>query len=98
MVCAIEDPGIPYFLKHLTLLGQNLRQADITNTNVSEILKIYLTARGQVEVKLLHNLNPPEMLHSKDPRRETMCTPQKLDEYQDQLVSCIKVLSARGRL
>ena len=65
IVCAIEDPGIPHFLKTLTLLGQNLKQADITNTNVSEILKIYLTARGQNEVKLLHNLNPPEMLHAK---------------------------------
>ena len=69
VACAIEDPGIPYFHKHTTILGQNLRQADITNTNVSEILRIFLTARGQVEVKLLHNLNPPEMLHAKDPRR-----------------------------
>ena len=34
LVCAIEDPGIPNPQKHLTILGQNLRQADITNTNV----------------------------------------------------------------
>ena len=51
LVCAIEDPGIPTPHKHLTLLGQNLRQADITNTNVSEILKIYLRARGQVTIR-----------------------------------------------
>ena len=42
VVCAIEDPGIPNPQKHLTLLGQNLRQADITNTNVSEILRIFV--------------------------------------------------------
>ena len=65
VVVGIEDPGIPFFNKQLTLLGQNLRQADITNTNVSEILKVFLTARGQVEVKLLHNINPPDMLHAK---------------------------------
>ena len=65
VVVGIEDPGIPFFNKQLTLLGQNLRQADITNTNVSEILKVFLTARGQVEVKLFHNINPPDMLHAK---------------------------------
>jgi hypothetical protein len=85
VVCAIEDPGIPYPHKHLTILGQNLRQADITNTNVSEILKIYLTARGQVEVKLLHSMTPPEMLHAKDPRRESMISPRKIEEYNEKL-------------
>lgn len=85
VVCAIEDPGIPFFLKQLTILGQNLRQADITNTNISEILRIYLTARGQMEVKVMHNCNPPEMLHAKDPRRETMYTPEKIEEYNELL-------------
>ena len=85
VVCAIEDPGIPFFTKQLTILGQNLRQADITNTNISEILRIFLTARGQMEVKVMHNANPPEMLHAKDPRRETMYTPEKIAEYQELL-------------
>ena len=85
VVCAIEDPGIPFFLKQLTILGQNLRQADLTNTNISEILNIYLTARGQSEVKVMHNATPPDMLHAKDPRRETQYTPEKIDEYNDLL-------------
>ena len=85
VICATEDPGIPFFLKQLTILGQNLRQADITNTNISEILKIYLTARGQAEVKIMHNSNPPEMLHAKDPRRETQYTPEKIEEYNELL-------------
>ena len=42
VVCAVEDPGVPMPLKQLTILGQNLRQADITNTNISEILKIFI--------------------------------------------------------
>ena len=85
VICATEDPGIPFFQKQLTILGQNLRQADITNTNISEILKIYLTARGQTEVKIMHNANPPEMLHAKDPRRETQYTPEKIEEYNELL-------------
>ncbi len=60
LVCAIDDPGIPNPQKHLTLLGQNLRQADITNTNVTEILRIYLMARAQAEMRTLHGLAPPE--------------------------------------
>ena len=35
VVCAIEDPGVPMPLKTLTILGQNLRQADITNTTLT---------------------------------------------------------------
>ena len=46
VLVAIEDPGIPFFNKHLTLLGQNLKQADFTNTNISEVMRIFLTARG----------------------------------------------------
>ena len=85
VVCAIEDPGIPFFQKQLTILGQNLRQADITNTNISEVLRIYLTARGQAEVKLMHNRNPPEMLHAKDPRRILEDTPENIQDYNDVL-------------
>ena len=85
MVCAIEDPGIPFFQKQLTILGQNLRQADITNTNISEVLRIYLTARGQAEVKLMHNRNPPEMLHAKDPRRILEDTPENIQDYNEVL-------------
>ena len=42
LVCAIEDPGIPHPNRHTTILGQTLKQADITTTNVSDILRIYL--------------------------------------------------------
>ena len=58
LVCAIDDPGIPNPQKHLTLLGQNLRQADITNTNVTEILRIYLLARAQVKFSSIFCLRP----------------------------------------
>lgn len=51
LVCAIEDPGIPNPGRHTTLLGQTLRQADITHSNVSEILRIYLYAVAHGEVK-----------------------------------------------
>ena len=85
LVCAIDDPGIPTPYKHLTLLGQTLRQADITNTNVSEILKIYLTARGQVEVKQLHGVTPPETHSSKDRNREIPFCQKKMDEFNQLL-------------
>jgi len=52
LVCAIEDPGIPHPNRHTTLLGQTLKQADITTTNVSEILRIYLQANGLGDMKL----------------------------------------------
>jgi hypothetical protein len=81
LVCAIDDPGIPTPHKHLTLLGQNLRQADITNTNVSEILKIYLTARGQVEVKNIHGVVPPETHSAKDRTREIPFCQEKMDQF-----------------
>ena len=60
VVCAIEDPGVPMPLKTLTILGQNLRQADITNTNLSEILRLFIQARAMAEIKLFHGLIPPE--------------------------------------
>ena len=81
LVCAIDDPGIPTPHKHLTLLGQNLRQADITNTNVSEILKLYLIARGQLEVKNVHGIVPPETHSLKDRTREIPFCKKKMDEF-----------------
>lgn len=51
LVCAIEDPGIPNPNRHLTLLGQTLRQADITNQNVSEVLRIYLYSVATGEIR-----------------------------------------------
>jgi hypothetical protein len=51
LVCAIEDPGIPNPNRHTTLLGQTLRQADITHQNVSEVLRIYLYAVATGEVR-----------------------------------------------
>ena len=83
LVCAIDDPGIPTPHKHLTLLGQTLRQADITNTNVSEILKLYLTARGQFEVRVLHGVIPPET-HTKD-KREIPYSKERMAEYLELL-------------
>lgn len=53
IVCAIEDPGIPNPARHTTILGQSLRQADITHANLSEILRIYLYANATGEVKAL---------------------------------------------
>nr|XP_022921301.1 bromodomain adjacent to zinc finger domain protein 2B isoform X3 [Onthophagus taurus] len=53
IVCAIEDPGIPNPARHTTILGQSLRQADITHANISEILRIYLYANATGEVKSL---------------------------------------------
>lgn len=53
IICAIEDPGIPNPARHTTLLGQSLKQADITHANISEILRIYLYANATGEVKAL---------------------------------------------
>lgn len=57
LVCAIEDPGIPNPARHITILGQSLKQADITHSNISEILRIYLYANATGEVKSLSGLN-----------------------------------------
>lgn len=56
LVCAIEDPGIPNPVRHTTLLGQSLRTADITNSNISEILRIYLYAVATGEVRTLNGI------------------------------------------
>jgi len=66
VVCAIEDPGVPMPLKQLTILGQNLRQADITNTNLSEILRIFIQGRAMAEIKLFHGIVPPEPKDKKE--------------------------------
>ncbi len=52
---------------------------------MSEILRIYLNARGHMEVKFLHNMISPEMLHTKDPRRESLVNPQKIEEFNELL-------------
>jgi len=57
LVCAIEDPGIPNPNRHTTLLGQTLRQADITHQNVSEILRIYLYSVATGEVRQATGIN-----------------------------------------
>lgn len=57
LVCAIEDPGIPNPARHTTILGQSLKQADITHQNISEILRIYLYANATGEVKTLTGKN-----------------------------------------
>lgn len=56
LVCAIEDPGIPNPGRHTTLLGQSLRNADITNANLSEVLRIYLYATATGEVRQMTNI------------------------------------------
>ncbi|XP_065342167.1 bromodomain adjacent to zinc finger domain protein 2B-like isoform X13 [Cloeon dipterum] len=69
LVCAIEDPGIPNPARHTTLLGQSLRQADITHTNLSEILRIYLYANATGEVKALYGVTYEREREKKEPNR-----------------------------
>ncbi|XP_046439132.1 bromodomain adjacent to zinc finger domain protein 2B-like isoform X2 [Daphnia pulex] len=52
LVYCVEDPGIPHPNSYTTLLGQMLKQTDITTTNVSEILRIYLEANGLGDVTM----------------------------------------------
>lgn len=66
VICAIEDPGVPNPKNTLTVLGQNLRQADITNTNLSEILRIFISARATFEIKLFQGVSPPEFKDKKE--------------------------------
>lgn len=51
VVCAVEDPGIPHPVRHVTMLNQTLRQADITHTALSEVLRIYMHACAAGEVR-----------------------------------------------
>lgn len=39
LVCAIDDPGLPMNIS--TIMGQKLKDAPITNYNISEILRLY---------------------------------------------------------
>jgi hypothetical protein len=66
VVVATEDPGVPNPKTTLTVLGQTLRQADITNTNLSEILRIFISARATYEIKLFQGVSPPELKDRKD--------------------------------
>ncbi|GIY81667.1 bromodomain adjacent to zinc finger domain protein 2A [Caerostris darwini] len=47
LVCAIDDPGILHCPEAATVLGQNLKDADITNSNVSEVLRLYFIAQDR---------------------------------------------------
>ena len=85
VVCAIEDPGIPNPQKHLTLMGQNLRQADITNTNISEVLRMYFYARAQAEVRTIHGLAPPECYARTRNLESPEATTERVDEYNTHL-------------
>ncbi|XP_054161911.1 bromodomain adjacent to zinc finger domain protein 2B-like [Oppia nitens] len=42
LVCAIEDPGLPTNMT--TIMGQKLKDAPITNYNITEILRLYFQA------------------------------------------------------
>uniref|UniRef100_W4VRC8 Putative toutatis n=1 Tax=Corethrella appendiculata TaxID=1370023 RepID=W4VRC8_9DIPT len=70
LVCAIEDPGIPNPTRHTTLLGQTLKQADITHTNVSEILRIYLHATATGETRTLTGINIEHYGRRSDPEQD----------------------------
>lgn len=90
LVCAIEDPGIPNPVRHTTLLGQSLRTADITNSNLSEILRIYLYAVATGEVRTLNGVTLDRERerrvadhHQLDP--EIMITTGKNKEYYEHL-------------
>ncbi|EFX62092.1 hypothetical protein DAPPUDRAFT_337458 [Daphnia pulex] len=52
LVYCVEDPGIAHPNSYTTLLGQMLKQTDITTTNVSEILRIYLEANGLGDLEM----------------------------------------------
>nr|XP_024218419.1 bromodomain adjacent to zinc finger domain protein 2B isoform X4 [Halyomorpha halys] len=51
VICGIEDPGIPHPARHTTLLSHSLKQADISHSSLSEILRIYLYANATGELK-----------------------------------------------
>ena len=98
VVCAIEDPGIPNPQKHLTLMGQNLRQADITNTNISEVLRMYFYARAQAEVRTIHGLAPPECYARTRNLESPEATTERVDEYNTHLFkvhSCLNYVKPR---
>ena len=52
--------GTPIILLLIAIkLKMNL-QVEVTAGNISEVLRIFLRARAQQEIKLHHNLAPPE--------------------------------------
>ncbi len=51
LLCVIKGPGIPHHDRHTTVLGQILKQTDIT-THESKILRIYLQANGLDDMQL----------------------------------------------
>ncbi|XP_076069056.1 bromodomain adjacent to zinc finger domain protein 2B-like isoform X3 [Oratosquilla oratoria] len=69
LVCAIEDPGIPSPQRHTTILGQTLNRADITHTNISEILRVYLYANATGEVRVIYGLLGTEKEKRENPKR-----------------------------
>ncbi|GFY49814.1 bromodomain adjacent to zinc finger domain protein 2B [Trichonephila inaurata madagascariensis] len=52
LVCAIDDPGVLHCPEAATVLGQNLKDADITNSNVSEVLRLYFIAQDRRSIML----------------------------------------------
>lgn len=44
LTCAIVDPGMPPGQKNSTMLGQSLKNVDITSGTVSEVLRIFIQA------------------------------------------------------
>ncbi|GBP64995.1 Bromodomain adjacent to zinc finger domain protein 2B [Eumeta japonica] len=94
LVCAIEDPGIPHPGRHTTLLGHPIRMGDITNANISEILRIYLYANATGEVKSLTGLTAERERerrvadhHQTDAEMQVTCTSTKNAQYYEHLHS-----------
>ncbi|KAL7641995.1 UNVERIFIED_CONTAM: hypothetical protein RMT77_007869 [Armadillidium vulgare] len=77
LVCAIEDPGIPNAQRNTTILGQTLNRADITHTNISEILRVYLYANATGEVRTVYGLQGTE--------KEKRETPAKAQEWDSRM-------------
>lgn len=84
LVCAIEDPGVPNPIRHTTLLGQSLRTADITNSNISEILRIYLYAVATGEVRNLNGVTLDRERERRVADHHLMDTEQMLSSGKNQ--------------
>ncbi|KAI8441460.1 hypothetical protein MSG28_015059 [Choristoneura fumiferana] len=93
LVCAIEDPGIPHPGRHTTLLGHALRMGDITNHNLSEVLRIYLYANATGEVKALTENLASEKDHKEEDREKEFTPdipPSPYKEESDKELSPLK--------
>ncbi|XP_013793042.1 bromodomain adjacent to zinc finger domain protein 2B-like, partial [Limulus polyphemus] len=44
LVCVIDDPGVPNRPEAVSVLNQNVRDVDVTNSNVSEVLRLFFNA------------------------------------------------------